>query len=112
MLYKILPLLSLVSFLYSTSVTVKNDTRIQLSAEIYDANNTQIEKIDLLPGVTKKWQEDVSGYFGTHSSKTPLTVRFFCPHGDEYSVWHYVSSGSHVSASHGEGARTCNHKKN
>lgn len=110
MLCKILPLFSLLTCLYSTSVTVKNDTQLKLFAEIYDANNTKMEKVDLSPGVSKRWQEDVSGYLGTSSAKTPLTVRFFCSHGDEFSVWRYVSSGSHVSASHGEGKRTCNHK--
>lgn len=94
-------------------VTLVNDTAYKLTAKIRAADGTDLGSVDINPQQTMAWSNYMGGtgsiqYYD--ASQTPYTVIWFCNNGSAdspFSIWTSVSSGSVVTASGGDGIRSC-----
>jgi hypothetical protein len=94
-------------------VTLVNDTSYKLTAQIRAADGSDLGSLEINPQQTMAWNKS-SGVTGniqySDVSQTPYTVIWFCNNGSSaspFSVWTSVSSGSVVTASGGDGIRSC-----
>ncbi len=98
-------------------VTLINDTSYKLSATIRASDGTDLGTMQINPQQTMMWT-NYNGGTGSiqyyNGSQTPYTVIWFCNNGSEdspFSIWTQVSSGSVVTASGGDGIRSCQKPK-
>ena len=94
-------------------VTLVNDTAYKLTVHIRAADGTDLGSLQINPQQTMAWSNS-SGITGSIQyydiSQTPYTVIWFCNNGSTdspFSIWTGVSSGSVVTASGGDGLRSC-----
>jgi hypothetical protein len=94
-------------------VTLVNDTAYKLTAQIRAADGSDLGSLEINPQQTMAWNKS-SGVTGniqySDISQTPYTVIWFCNNGSSaspFSIWTGASSGSVVTASGGDGIRSC-----
>ena len=93
---------------FAASLTLFNDTPFTLTARIYPAgSSSSIDAVKINSQQTKHWT-NYGGRIGTVSkSQTPYTITWTCPDGEMYSSSSSVPTGATVTASSGEGPKSC-----
>ncbi len=98
---------------WAASLQLINDTNVDLTASIYAADKTLLEKRVIKRQSSIAWDRSIVGFSAPSGSETPYTVEWFCvgDNSTSYSMNDPVGPGSTVIASQGVGPRSCPAKK-
>jgi hypothetical protein len=109
-MFSVFFLLSFQALVWSDSLVLFNNTDIQLSATILDANGKVLEETVINPQNSITWSLDFEyyGYDAEESNPaTPYTVNWYCMGGELYGTCYDVSSDSTVLAQTCGGDQQC-----
>ncbi len=96
---------SVSSLSFATSVHVKNDSPFKLTAIIMSAGGKNLGTVITDPQTTVTWHDTDSS--DSKFSKTPYTIIFRCPQGEDYGICTGLSPGGMATAQGSIGERTC-----
>lgn len=97
------------TFCYSASLQLSNDSMFTLDAVIIDANGKVIGKTTVEPHTFIIWESDQKFDLQyANKSSVPYTVIWYCHQsGKEYGLWTGASPGSRITAQLSDGPKIC-----
>ncbi len=95
---------------WSASLRLINNSSLQLTAVLLDANGNQLEEMMIQSQDSTTWSADYEYYgYNTNSPRPPMpyTVNWYCPSGKLFGTCYDVSSDSTVLALSCGGDQQC-----